>query len=506
MTNNYNVRDDRFSLLEPVTLAGTLDDYTHPVFGGRTYSVYPTPGHTVGSLSLLAEIDGRRVAFTGDLIAEGGRVHSPGSLQWTYTVMAGAAANMVSLHGLAAQHAQLLLPSHGEPIGEPERDIKRLADRLWGVLQARGESTRLLSWLEQPYQRLSPHLLLNRTSVSNSYVLLSECGDALLIDFGYDMMTGFAAGFDRASRRPWLYTLDALKKDYGVRRIDVALATHYHDDHVAGFNLLREIEGTQIWAAEKYAGIMEHPANYDLPCLWFEPIRVDRALPFERPVRWNEYEFRLYPLPGHAQHAAAVSFEVDGRRVLATGDQYKEDTADELNYVLKNGFGPGDYRFSAQLLAALAPDLILSGHWAPLAPGPGYYDRLLERGESLQKQYAELGLPDGAVEVSLTPYQVAAPSGECIDMQVVLQNRSKHGATVRIELVVPRGWNVLPRHAEQDLASGESCLVDLSVMPGPAAVRRARVAADVTLNGKRLGQIAEALVTVEAELPGAGSV
>jgi hypothetical protein len=192
--------------------------------------------------------------------------------------------------------------------------------------------------------------------------------------------------------------------------------------------------------------------------------------------------------------------------VLATGDQYKEDTADELNYVLKNGFAPGDYRFSAQLLAALAPDLILSGHWAPLTPGPGYYDRLLERGESLQKQYAELGLPDGAVEVSLAPYQVAAPSGECIDMQVMLQNRSKHGAHVRVELVVPRGWNVLPRHAEQELAPGESCRVDLSVMPAPAAVHRARVAADVTLDGKRLGQIAEALVTVEAGQTSTGAV
>ena len=29
----------------------------------------PTPGHTPGSISLLAEIDGRKVAFTGDCIA-----------------------------------------------------------------------------------------------------------------------------------------------------------------------------------------------------------------------------------------------------------------------------------------------------------------------------------------------------------------------------------------------------------------------------------------------------
>ena len=35
--NNYNVRQDKFSLLEPIAIAGTLKDHSLHAFGGRTY-------------------------------------------------------------------------------------------------------------------------------------------------------------------------------------------------------------------------------------------------------------------------------------------------------------------------------------------------------------------------------------------------------------------------------------------------------------------------------------
>src|SRR5215213_401668 len=72
--NNYNSRQDRFSLLEPVSVDGTLQDYATCSFGGRDFTIQPTPGHTIGSITLLAEIDGKKVAFTGDLIAAPGKV------------------------------------------------------------------------------------------------------------------------------------------------------------------------------------------------------------------------------------------------------------------------------------------------------------------------------------------------------------------------------------------------------------------------------------------------
>ena len=39
----------------------------------------------------------------------------------------------------------------------------------------------------------------------------------------------------------------------------------------------------------------------------------------------------------------AEGFEVDGRQVLASGDQYHGETGDGLNYVYQNRFRHSDY-------------------------------------------------------------------------------------------------------------------------------------------------------------------
>src|SRR5215216_6980804 len=48
--NNYNVRQDRFSLLESIPVTGTLQDYETRRFGVHSVIVIPTPGHTIGSI------------------------------------------------------------------------------------------------------------------------------------------------------------------------------------------------------------------------------------------------------------------------------------------------------------------------------------------------------------------------------------------------------------------------------------------------------------------------
>ena len=100
-----------------------------------------------------------------------------------------------------------------------------------------------------------------------------------------------------------------------------------------GINLLSRVEGTQVWVPDLFADILEHPNDYDLPCLWYDPIPVDKALPLDTPFRWEEYTFTLYALPGHTRYAVAIAFEVDGKRILASGDQYQGDDGLAPNYV-----------------------------------------------------------------------------------------------------------------------------------------------------------------------------
>ena len=511
--DNYNVRQDRFSLLESVPVTGTLEDYQVRQFGDHVVTVLPTPGHTPGSISLLVEMEARRILFSGDLIVSPGKVVSLSATQWTYNGAEGVAASIASLLDVQDRHIDLLLPSHGDPIDNPQPAIALLVERFWELLQRRKQNPRLFQLRERPYQPVmpagegrtgqgTPHLLMHRASMANMYVLLSESGKALFLDFGYDFVTGIPAGSDRASRRPWLYTLPKLKEQFGIRKVDVVLPTHYHDDHVAGCNLLQKVEGTQVWAAENFADILENPAFYDLPCLWYDPISVDRRLPLGQPIRWEEYTLTLHPLPGHTRYAVAIEFEVDGLHVLATGDQYQRDDGLAWNYVYQNRYSVGDYATTAQLYDRIRPDVILSGHWQPLRVTPEYLQKIAVDAEALDRLHRELlpEMPDLGAEgfiARVTPYQSIVPAGETGSFEVEISNPFPLPEEAMIQVVAPRGWEVEPAVQTRQI-SGVHQFSFKVTPPRGLAVRRARLAVDLTIAGHRFGQQAEALVTVAA--------
>jgi glyoxylase-like metal-dependent hydrolase (beta-lactamase superfamily II) len=503
VVNSYNNRQDRFSLLEPIPVSGTLRDYSTFSWPGGSLRVEPTPGHTVGSITLVTEVDGRRTGFSGDLLAGPGRVWSLAATQWTYNGAEGVAASIASLLALRRQDLDRLLPSHGQVMSAPEEAIELTVDRLRRLLALRREHHALFDLWARPYEALSPHLLRNRSSVAASYVLLSDRGRALLVDFGYDFSTGLAAGSDRASRRPWLLTIPALERDHGVERIDAVIPTHYHDDHVAGLNLLRQVEGTQVWAPDSFASVLERPELYDLPCLWYDPIPVDRRLPLETPIHWEGYALTLHHQPGHTRHAAALEVEVDGARVLLVGDQMGDSDGLGLNYVYQNGFEVSDYRASAELYARLRPDLILTGHWPPLRPDAAYFAALRQRGQALESVHRDLLaaealelMPGGAV-ASLRPYRIEARAGRAFEVRVEVRNPSPRPQEVGVRLVTPTGWPVQPGEGVRFCAPGEGVEFSFRVAAPPhVALRRARLAADVRLGSRPLGQLAEGLVTV----------
>ena len=501
IANNYNNRQDRFSLLEDVPVSGTLADYATVHAGDHTLRVIPTPGHTVGSISLLSELDGKRVAFTGDLIAAPGKVWSLASTQWSYNDAEGVAASIASLLDLKDRRPDLLLPSHGDAIDGPDDAMDLLVARLERLLDLRGEDSAIAARRASPYEQVLPHLLRNRTSHATSYVLLSKSGNALLIDFGYDFTRGLAAGSDRASRRPWLYTIDTVKRDFGVGAVEVVIPTHYHDDHVAGCNLLREVEGTQIWAPDSFADVLEQPDRYDLPCLWYDPIAVDRRVPLRKPITWHEYQLTLHEQPGHTRYAAAIETVVDATHVLFIGDQMGHADGLGLNYVYAGGFEIDDYEKSAELYRAINPELLLSGHWQPLAVGMDTLEQIARRGKALHAIHREL-LPLDELDLEahgpvaeVHPYRVQAAAGHPFELTVDLRNPARTAQEMLISIAAPAGWLIEPGTERIFLASGARSSVAFKLIaPAGVAAHRARVAVDLTVGSRRLGQLVEALV------------
>jgi glyoxylase-like metal-dependent hydrolase (beta-lactamase superfamily II) len=269
--------------------------------------------------------------------------------------------------------------------------------------------------------------------------------------------------------------------------------THYHDDHVAGINLLRDVTGAEAWIPENVEPVLREPHRFDLPCLWYDPVPANRVLPLETPVRWHEYELTLYALPGHTLYAVAIEFEVDGRRVLATGDQQSSTPELVLNYQYRNRFRIDDYVASAELYARLRPDLLISGHWLPQEVDDDLLRRLRDDGARVAALHRSL-LPLEDVELGaegfaarIEPYRAEVRAGETLELAV-----SVVAAPAVVELVVPAGWVVEPLRAELH----EPGAVLFTVIAGPSPATRARVAADVTVAGRRFGQQAEALVDV----------
>jgi glyoxylase-like metal-dependent hydrolase (beta-lactamase superfamily II) len=501
--NDYDLRQDRFSLLVGVPVTGVVAEYRTTRYGDHDVYTLPTPGHTAGSVTYLVEIDGRRLAFSGDLAHGDGRVWSLAATQWSYSGVEGLAATNFSCGVLARHEPHVLLPSHGDPVEKPANALERIREGVEELARLRLDPPwRFDHMFRQPWEAITPHLLRNRSSFANSYALMSESGGAILIDFGYDVSTGLVPSTDRTARRPLLWSLDVLKRDHGVERIEAVIATHFHDDHVAGLNLLREVEGTEVWAPANVAPILEEPSRHDLPCLWFEPIHVDRVLELDARVAWQEYELTAYALPGHTLYAAAIGFEVDGKRVLATGDQ--QTTGAErgiLNYQYRNRFRIDDFVDSAELYRRLRPDLIVSGHWPVQKVDEGYLDQLYADAVRLAELHREL-LPQevdfGAegVGARIEPYRSAAAPGRTVELEVAVRNPFDRPAVASVRLVVPPGWHA-PAPEEAALEPTGDAVLRFAVVTGGEPVRRARVAADVTVDGTPFGQLAEALVDVE---------
>lgn len=509
--NDYDLLSDRFSLLHSVPVDGTVPEYRTRDFGGVAVTTVPTPGHTPGSVSYLVERADERLAFTGDLIFAPGKVWSLAATQWTYTGNEGPAMTMVSALVLASYGPSLLLPSHGKPMPDPAAALTLLVDNLHSYVASRLKASSLdvRQLLDDPFVKVTDHLLRNTSSEASSYVLLSTSGAALLIDYGYDMTTWTPLGGPRWSQRPLLASLPALRQHYGVTRVEVMLATHYHDDHVAGASLLREVEGTEIWLPDNVAPILARPMQYDLPCQWFDPIIADRVLSLGAPFTWQEYTITPHEQRGHTRYAAAYELEVDGQRVLAVGDQLDGVAEggmrrDIFNYQYRNEFGYHDFQRSAEMYQRVAPGLLIAGHRPPQPVDTELLDSLSRSGDllvTLHEQLLpldELALPASGVLARLAPYEREARPGQTLRYGVEVINPLSSPVTARVTLVVPEGWQqpaplMLPLDG---LAKGTAELDVTIGDEGPGQRTRFVVAADVEIGAITLGQHAEALVNV----------
>jgi glyoxylase-like metal-dependent hydrolase (beta-lactamase superfamily II) len=522
--DNYNDRNTFFAVGEDIAVDAVLEDYETFTWRGYSFFVLPAKGHTLGSSALLAVVDGQVVAFTGDLLAAGGKLYQLHAMEYTYGCMEGVVFTLQSIQALRKRRPGLCLPSHGEPITDVGGDIQRLERRLMdcvrlgrGMRVAGRDSIPETVFLPEPRLiPLSRHLLWGGAwTCSNFYVVTSDSGKALFVDYGHAFWPHMHIGPDHdgpESMRFVEHHLDELREDHGVTSFDVVVPTHIHDDHTCGIPYLQKHHGTRCWALPEVAQVLADPAAWaSTPCTFPRPIRIDRLLADGERFAWEEYEFEIFFAPGQTEFHSVYAGMIDGRKVAFTGDNYflaevaaggKVETLPYQTTVLRNSFQLAMHRRCAEVMRKLAPELICPGHRDVLPCFKKDLDAYCDFIARKEQVFRELvGEPaDHFIDlfwVRLLPYVAVVRPGQEQEYRLLVRNNQGRPITCAARLLPPPGWETAAEPGKVELkVDGRGEIRMRARAPRTADGIRRLMTAEVWIDGKSQGPVSEALVTV----------
>ncbi len=524
--DNYNDRNTFFAIDRNIPVDAVLEDYEAFRWRDHEFFVLPAKGHTLGSSALLAKIDGRLVAFTGDLIGAGGKLYQLHAMEYTYASMEGVVFTLQSIRALRKHAPVACLPSHGEAVEDVAGDIERLERRLMDCVRL-GRSMRVAGRVSLPetmflpeprFIPLSRHLLWSgEWTCSNFYVILSDSGKAMFVDYGHGFWPHMHIWADHDGLETMRFVehhLDELRDSYGVTEFDLVVPTHIHDDHTCGIPFLQRHHGTRCWALEEVAQVLADPAAWaSTPCTFPKPIRIDQRLRDGDSFRWEEYEFQIYHAPGQTEYHSVYCGMIDGRKVAFTGDNYfvddrvvggRSEPQPYQTTVLRNSFQLAMHRRCAEVMRNIAPDLICPGHRHVLQCNKQELDTYCDFVDQKERVFRELvDTPaDHYVDLfwaRLLPYMAVVKPGEQVGYRLLLRNNFERPVEYAARLVTPPGWQSPNEFGSLKLEPGARGELPLAATaPAHPDGARRLVTAEILIDGKSQGPVSEALVTVVA--------
>lgn len=529
---------DHFAPIEGVPTAIPLLDYAEYQLVGLDVRVIPLPGVTVGQIGIEMVVgeSSQRLIFCGEAIHSSGRLARIAPLQYGLTDLDGAAGAWGSARRLRALQPDGLLPSIGEPIltevddslAELQRNLLALTDdRQLSSLPFRTARDLIATSGEDGLTKVSDHVWQSTNANATSTFLISQSGEVLAIDYGFDALTGFAFDFLAARpgrRRAVLHSVDALERLTGKRGVRCVLATHYHDDHVAGIPVLQRVFGTECWSPECVADALEHPEALAMTAVWPIPIEVTCRIALNTQAQFEEITIWVGPQTGaHTRLGALLGFECDGLRYAHIGDELYFWTgvstgmagesagrasmdwgAERIwrNEMFRSEVNWDGYKNSINWLLDWRPDVVLSGHDQPIQTNESFFRRIedwaqhamdvYERVTALGSDEAHFGL--AATGGAVLPYRTHLELPEPFEVRVVLRNPLPCQARLEISPAVPAGWRAGPTVTCDAPPRAEvECVLEMTPSkPG----RRLPFAIDLVANDVPFGQIAEGLVTI----------
>ena len=476
-----------------------------------------TPGNSPAGMTYQVQLNGRRLAFSGDVMLDGAKMHTWFDTEWDYGFAAGIHAMQKSATLLTDADPAWLLPSHGPVVRDPGPQLRDYSEklRLLEKLYVRGYGVETASNAYQDkvskptvirdVAQISPHLFKfkRKDFWPNFGLILADSGRALVVDCGL-----LDVKFLDAS-------LEGLRQHFDLKAIDAVIITHMHGDHFLQGPHLRDKWGAKIWALDNMVDTMEHPERFDYAApiqayaAGFDGVKVDRAFKPGETFEWEGYKFTIDWMPGQTEFALCMHGQIDGRKVAFTGDNLFGDpddpnqTGHEAMVAHNSAILEEGYIYAAEYLHRLKPDIMVGGHSFVMDHPAQFIERFGTWSYEMRDAFQSLSCdPDyrygfDPFWVRAEPYRTTLRPGQSAEVNVHVRNFRKSSQKHRIEIHTPPGVIAEPAVLEGELPgeSRKAFPIQLKASAGAAPVVQL-IALDVTADGRRYGERFDLMVGV----------
>jgi len=506
----YVMRTNYFTLRESVPVERMLQDYTTLTWKDVTLEVCPAPGHTRGQIALVWDRGGQKVAFVGDMIRDDGQAETIYDLQVNYGGWEGMQESINAMNYLRGFSPAVLFPSHGDAVTSPGTAMDKLtaAMRAWMTFYGSTVPNPQPDTTKAVLAPVIPDVYFSQYTNANHYVVLSKSGKALFVDYGPNYGVGLMPVQTHAdeSNRFTPHSLPELRA-MGMKKVDVAMPSHLHDDHITGFHYLVRKEGTRIWCYENMVNVLEHPSSEVVGCTVPVPVKVDRAIADNEEVKWEEFTIRVRYTPGHAQHHNTIMLEHKGQRVAFTGDNIfgaggQKDGKGRLrlnwNLIPLNRNQPDDHLKTAEILLDFEPEIICPGHGGPYPVG---HDDLVAFRDNVAQIPAKFQALVGDRNVNramdyywarVFPYEQPIEANKLFTATVRIRNYEKTSVNGTLTAALPKGWSAAIPVQKIHIHAGGETEVKFAIVPRErriGAPSKVPFAFALELGGKPYGEV-----------------
>ncbi len=505
LDHDYNCRPDLVTLRDAVPVTTAVKNGDVHEWQGLKFEVLETPGHTDGSVTYLVQLEGKRIAFTGDLIYSPGQIHDFYSLQKAFPGMGGGywgfggAVDDVkaSLDRVLERNPDIVIPSHGTIINDFAAAAEKLKQNLDAVMENYLTTCAWRANKSGIYKKNTPRMFeplpaagypkwfrdITYTTkaivADDKSVFLSDCGSTRVLD-----------------------ELGKLQRAGEIGQIEGLWVTHYHDDHTEAVNAARRRFGFTVYAQRALVDILEHPTAYQGPCLYPESVHVDHVLADRESFSWKGFKMTAFNFPSQTLYHDGLLVERDGQKVFFTGDGFSSRSFSDVCSQNRN-FSGRDVGFEkcCRILLETKPDVLMTAHWGPLFMTEEYLNQFISYLQARERIYEKL-FPYDNVNFGIDPYwlraypfrQKALPGSE-VEIEARVLNHAAKPKTVQVSLKLQQGWKSVHTTGELTIPSRtEGRLRFTAVAPSTTARRRHVLGLSAVVDNQPVGEFGAAIV------------